>query len=338
MKTKRNIDSRTLKTGLRNQAPGENGFLDFRPLIGRDYSIEDSTALTSEFQSPTIRSKANALKGGRIRRLTLLVPMTMLIALSLAALALPATQVIQGQEVEQFLKKGRFVAKEPLGAGVTASLKVTIQQGDKKQFAVLKIVDQKRPGLQPNAAGVLELDFQDSWRTEVAAYELDKLIGLGMVPATIERPSPYADKPASLQLWVEASLSEEKRRQKAIIPPDAQRWADQLSKMALFDALIYNMDRNPGNLLITDTFEVRLIDHSRSFRPNAEIRNKDDLTRFSRSVLEKVKALNESTIGKKLGDYLSLVQIQGLMKRRQLILDRADELAKQYGANAVYFP
>jgi hypothetical protein len=62
------------------------------------------------------------------------------------------------------------------------------------------------------------------------------------------------------------------------------------------------------------------------------------LTRFSRSVLAKIKALNESAIGKKLGDYLTLVQIQGLMKRRQLILDRADELAKQYGENAVFFP
>ena len=33
----------------------------------------------------------------------------------------------------------------------------------------------------------LELEFQDSWKTEIAAYELDKLLGLGMVPATVER-------------------------------------------------------------------------------------------------------------------------------------------------------
>jgi len=263
---------------------------------------------------------------------------TVLATVSMAALAVGPPQVIQGHEVEQFLKKGRLVAREPLGSGVTGSLKVTVQQGDVKEFGVLKTVDQMRPGLLPNASGVLELDFQDSWRTEVAAYELDKLIGLEMVPATIQRSSPYDGKPASLQLWVEASMSEEKRRQKAIIPPDAQKWADQLSKMALFDALIYNMDRNPGNLLITDNFEVRLIDHSRSFRPNAELRNKEDLTRFSRSVLAKIRALNESTVGKKLGDYLTLVQIQGLMKRRQLILDRADELVKQYGENAVFFP
>jgi hypothetical protein len=273
-----------------------------------------------------------------VRRLPALLALLILISGFSATLALPVPQVIQGQEVEQFLKKGRFVAKEPLGVGVTGSLKVTVQQGDKKQSAVLKTVDQKRPGLVRNAAGEMELDFQDSWRTEVAAYELDKLLGLGMVPATIERESPYDSKPASLQLWVEASLSEEKRRQKAIIPPDAQRWSDQLSKMAIFDALIYNMDRNPGNLLITDTFEVRLIDHSRSFRPNGELRNKEDLTRFSRSILAKIRELNESVLGKKLGDYVSLSQIQGLMKRRQIILDLAEEMARKYGENAIYFP
>jgi hypothetical protein len=276
--------------------------------------------------------------GGRIRRKSVLLPLFTLVAAALSALALPSAQVIQGTEIEQFLKKGRFIAKQPLGEGVTGSLKVTIQQNNKQVFAVLKIVDQMRPGLQKNAAGEMELDFQDTWKTEVAAYELDKLLELGMVPATVERMSPYENKPGSVQLWVEASLSEEKRRKQAIIPPDAQKWADQLAKMTMFDALIYNMDRNPGNLLITDTFDVRLIDHSRSFRPNAEIRNKEDLSRFSRSMLSKIQSLNEKEIGKKLGNYLSLTQIQGLMKRRQLVLDRAEAMAKQFGANAVYFP
>jgi hypothetical protein len=273
-----------------------------------------------------------------MRRVSVLLPLTFLTVMSILALALPVGQVIQGEKVEDFLKKGRFVAREPLGTGVTASLKVTVQEGDIKQFAVHKTVDQKRPGLVMNAAGYMELDFQDSWRTEIAAYELDKMIGLGMVPATIERNSPYDSKPASLQLWVEASMSEEKRRQNKVIPPDARRWSEQLSNMALFDALIYNMDRNPGNLLITDTFEVRLIDHSRSFRPNGELRDKEELSRFSRSILKKIEELTESAVGKKLGDYLSLQQLSGLMKRRQLILDRAKELAKLYGENAVYYP
>jgi hypothetical protein len=270
--------------------------------------------------------------------MVLLLPATLLAALSILGLAVPQTQIIQGLEVEQFLKKAKFVTKAPLGGGVTDSLKVSLELNGKTEFAVLKTVDQKRPGAQRNAKGEIELDFQDSWRTEVAAYELDKLLGLGMVPATVERVSPYESKPASLQLWVKASMSEAKRREKKIIPPSPEKWATQLQAMAIFDALIYNTDRHPDNLLITDTFDIRLIDHSRSFRPNAELRNKEDLTRFSRVLFGRIEQLSKSVVEKKLLDYLTRTQVDGLMKRRQLLLDHANDLAKKLGERSVFYP
>ena len=265
-----------------------------------------------------------------------IVPLLLAASLSWSH-ASPSTQVIQGPDVEEFLKKARFVAREPLGSGVSNSLKVTLERNGEKQFAVLKTIDQRRPGARLNAAGQMEIDFQDSWRTEVAAYEMDKLLGLGMVPATIERRSPYESKDASLQLWVEIALTEAKRREKAAVPPNAERWAQQLAAMYVFDALIYNTDRHPDNLLITDTFEVRLIDHSRSFRPNAELRNKDDINRVSRVLMAKVERLTKADVSKKLGDYLTLVQIEGIMKRRQLLLDMVNENVKKYGEVAVYY-
>ena len=133
-------------------------------------------------------------------------------------------------------------------------------------------------------------------------------------------------------------MSEAKRREKAVIPPDAQKWSDQLSSLSIFDALIFNTDRHPDNLLITDTFDVRLIDHSRSFRPNVELRNKDDLARFPRRLVEKIQALDRSSVERNLGDYLSLTQIDGLVKRRQLVLDLIQELSKKYGERAVVYP
>ena len=273
-----------------------------------------------------------------MRRAVLLLPVMVVATASILALAAPQAQVIQGPEVEQFLRKAKFVAKAPLGSGVTASLKVTLELNGKTQFAVLKTVDQTRPGAQRNAKGEIEIDFQDSWRTEVAAYEFDKLLGLGMVPATVERMSPYENKPASLQLWVEASMSEAKRREKAIIPPDANKWSRQLELMAIFDELIYNTDRHPDNLLITDNFDIRLIDHSRSFRPNAELRSKDNLARFPRGLFTRIEQLSSSVVEKKLLDYLSRKQVDGLMKRRQLLLDHANELARKFGAQVVFYP
>jgi hypothetical protein len=225
-----------------------------------------------------------------------------------------------------------------LGAGVTGSLKVTLELDGKSQFSVLKTVDQKRPGAQLNAKGEIEIDFQDSWRTEVAAYKFDRLLDLGMVPATIERTSPYDNKPASLQLWVQASMSEAKRRERSVIPPNPDKWSDQLTAMNIFDALIYNTDRHPDNLLITDSFDVRLIDHSRSFRPNAELRNKNDLGRFPRALVAKIEKLDQSVVARELGNYLTLTQIDGVMKRRQLLLDYIKELSKMNGERAVLYP
>jgi hypothetical protein len=259
-----------------------------------------------------------------------------LIAVIAAAPLFAAQQVVQGKEVEDFLRRARFTARQDLGTGVTRSLKVTLQLDGKTQSAVLKTIDQKRPGPVRNAAGELERDFQDSWRTEVAAYELDKLLELGMVPATIERRSPYDDVPASLQLWVEAAMSEAARRKNGVVPPNGIAWSEQLSNMYLFDALIYNTDRHPDNLLITADFQVRLIDHSRSFRPNEELRNALELTRFSRKLVTKIEQLNSNMLGKALGNYLTLTQLEAIMKRRQLILDRVREQVKQFG-EAVFF-
>jgi hypothetical protein len=249
-----------------------------------------------------------------------------------------SSQVIQGPEVEQFLKKARFAARQPLGSGVSKSSKVTLEANGRTEFAVLKTIDQKRPGATINALGVTEVDFQDSWRTEVAAYELDKLIGLAMVPATIERLSPYDDVPGSLQLWVESAMTEAKRRENAVIPPNAEKWSRQLGAMSIFDALIFNTDRHPDNLLITESFDVRLIDHSRSFRPNVELRNPEDLLRFPREIVEKLEQLTKSSVEDKLGDYLTLAQIDALMKRRQLLLDLVHDRVKKFGEQAVFYP
>jgi len=103
--------------------------------------------------------------------------------------AAPSTQVIQGPEVEQFLKKARFTAREPLGSGVTGSWKVTLELDGKKEFAVMKTIDQKRPGAQLNANREMEIDFQDSWRTEVAA-------------AAGARRSPPRSTPASVSAFI----------------------------------------------------------------------------------------------------------------------------------------
>jgi hypothetical protein len=69
----------------------------------------------------------------------------LLLAASLSwSIASPSAQVIQGPEIEDFLKKARFVAKEPLGSGVSGSSKVTLERngsGAKRTEAVRRPED-----------------------------------------------------------------------------------------------------------------------------------------------------------------------------------------------------
>ncbi len=112
--------------GFRNQASCSNRLPAFRGFIGRHYSIGARSTLTSLVHRLTIRSVLRLMEDP-MRQAAPLLPLGILVAASMLVLSAPADQVIQGPEVEQFLKKARFVAREPLGSGVTGSFKVTLE-------------------------------------------------------------------------------------------------------------------------------------------------------------------------------------------------------------------
>ena len=177
--------------------------------------------------------------------------------------------------------------------------------------------------------------FQDSWRTELAAYEIDKLIGLGMVPATVERS--IRGKLGSLQWWVESMMPEAERRAKGLSAPDMDRWNKTVYKMRLFDELIYNVDRHLNNILVTDDFDLRLIDHSRAFRPFDELRTPEELTMFSRQLLAGLETLEFDALKKQLRKYLRDGQIRAMLKRRDAILALVKERVAREGEAAVLY-
>jgi antitoxin component HigA of HigAB toxin-antitoxin module len=55
-------------------------------------------------------------------------------------------------------------------------------------------------------------------------------------------------------------------------------------------------------------------------------------------MVTKLEKLDKSAVEKHLGDYLTLTQIDGLMKRRQLLLDLVKELSQKFGERAVIYP
>lgn len=262
-----------------------------------------------------------------------------IVALSLVtavAVAAQAPEVFQGEAVEEFLREADVKSIRDLGEGITNPKEATLEYNGVTHRAVFKPVDIRKQGATTLEDGTVEVDFRDTWETEVAAYRLDRLIGLGLVPATIERR--VGRDTGSLQWWVESEWTEGERSAQGLTAPDLEAWNQQMYKVRLFDQLISNTDRHPKNLLITKDFQVRLIDHSRSFRPDRELRNPEMLARFSRSLLDAIARLDKDNLKDAIGRFVNGAEIDRLLQRRDAILELARQRVAEFGEAAVIYP
>jgi hypothetical protein len=115
------------------------------------------------------------------------------------------------------------------------------------------------------------------------------------------------------------------RVKKKAQPPNVQSWNEQMEIVRVFDQLIFNTDRNLGNLVIDQQWQIWMIDHSRAFRMSHDIREPKNLTRCDRALLEKMKDLTEPQLAGVMGDYLTKLEIQAIVARRDKIVKHFEE-------------
>jgi hypothetical protein len=122
------------------------------------------------------------------------------------------------------------------------------------------------------------------------------------------------------------------RIKKNVTPKNLDLWNKQMHIVRVFDQLIYNTDRNLGNLVIDKEWQIWMIDHSRAFRMMKDLREPQNLVQCDRELLAKMKELNEEVLKKELGGYLNQMEIRGLLARR----DKIVELFEAKGPSALY--
>jgi hypothetical protein len=182
--------------------------------------------------------------------------------------------------------------------------------------------------------GHVEFGFRDSFKSELAAYRLDRLLGLGIVPPTVARQ--FKDEAGAVRLWIEGAMTETERSRDKIQAPDQAAWDRQVADVRVFFNLTFNTDYNNINNLLVDTdFRIIPIDHSRAFRTKKSLVAEQMMMRFSPDLLERLEALDLDSLTDSLGDLLSKGQIKALLKRRDLILVRADKLIELKGEETV---
>jgi hypothetical protein len=241
--------------------------------------------------------------------------------------------VLSREEQEQFLLRAKVLKRETLSVGITNSQKVTLSDGRLTHDAHVQSVDIFKPRYE-TARGV-ELNFRDSYQFNIAAYRLDKLLGLNMVPVSVERE--IGGDTAAVTWWVDDVLMMEKDRYlKGVEPPDKVAWNRQIYQARVFQQLIANSDPNLGNFLITKDWKLWTVDFTRAFRPHKEIANPKELDCIDPQFHAALKDLSEESVKREIGRYLSNWEMDGLLARRDKIVEFFDRKAAAQGRDEAF--
>ena len=235
--------------------------------------------------------------------------------------------------MEAFLLKAKVTNRRDAGSGVTGSSRVTLSDGRLTHDAHLQAVDVARAVFTAGKAS--EVNFKDTYRYNIAGYRLARLIGLDIVPMSVERN--VEGKLAAVTWWVDDVLMDEGARlKKKTMAPDVQRFAKQIQVMKIWDELIQNKDRNGGNLIWTSDWSMWLIDHTRAFRLGKELVAPTDLTRCDRRLLDGMRALTAESLAKAIGDSLTKEEQGAVLARRDLIVKHFDDRISKLGEGILF--
>jgi hypothetical protein len=216
-------------------------------------------------------------------------------------------------ELQHFLAQAEIVDSRYLGRGTTRPRLLEMQMNGEQRRGIFKTVEN---GNNPSPG-----EATDRYQHEVAAYRLDRKLGLGMVPATVLRE--IDGEQGSLQAWVEGAVDQEAAESYNLELFDTELVAKQLDQGAVFDALIGNFAREPDDFLRPMNRDgILLIDHSKAFSTSPELPWGEDISvSIDPQLLSDLRSLDHEFLNELLGDLISDRQIEAMLQRRDGILD-----------------
>lgn len=241
-------------------------------------------------------------------------------------------------QIKDFLKTAKIARVRNTDKGVTAPRRMTLSNGTITHDAVFQAIDDRQTVAHLTGARgpQTEINFVDSYKYNIAAYEIATLLGLEqMMPVYVERR--FDGKMGSISWFVPTIMDESERLKKKVEPPSPAQWNEQMYRMRVFSSLVRDTDRNLTNVLITPDWKVMMIDFSRAFRLQPELLHEKDLNKIDRKLLAKLETLDRDEIKKVADDFITKAELDALFKRRDLLIAHFKKLIAELGEDKVLY-
>jgi hypothetical protein len=147
-------------------------------------------------------------------------PLTRLFMVALACVMIPLAApgaddaALTKDQIKVFLQTAEVIKSKQSAIGVTHPWRLTLSNGTITHDASFQDVDERKSEMKL-ASGKVELAFVDSYKYNIAAYQLAELIGLDdMLPVYVERK--WQGKTGSISWWFPVKMDDADRVEKKI--------------------------------------------------------------------------------------------------------------------------
>ena len=243
------------------------------------------------------------------------------LAAGLAAAQAPAAEpasakawIGKAADYENYIRTAPFVRTTPLSVGVTKSQRAFFAPGGLVESVAWK---ELKPGMRNG--------FFESYKSEIAAYELDKLLQLDMVPPKVERRE--GNDVGVAIMWISGVKSFKDVGGAPRVPSTYQAaWNAQLVRAKMFHNLIGDTDPNLGNWLFDPAWNLILIDHSRALTGTKNLTHK--MQGLDAPLWGRMMALTDESLTAAVGQWLGKAEITAILERRAKMKVEFDKLSR----------
>jgi hypothetical protein len=268
-------------------------------------------------------------------------PLTQAVLLSLVSVLIPLNAAwaddvaLTKEQIKVFLQTAKVIKDKPSSKGVTHPYRLTLSDGTITHDASFQAIDEQAPA-KKFESGRQEFSFVDSYKYNIAAYQLSELLGIDdMLPVYVERK--WQGKTGSLSWWLPVKMDEAERVEKKIAAPDSDKWNKQMYRIRVFDELVYDTDANLTNVLIGEDWTIWRVDFSRAFRISKDLHDPKNLVKCDRQLFDKLKSLTFEAVAKKTKPYLTKTEVNSVMARRDKIVSAFQALIAEKGEQEILY-